>query len=130
MNNYEKIYWLTRLDSIQEVLITLTILSGLTFLFYWILYAVDSDFRDDDENIEFKRKYGGKAKLAQWIGLTSLIIVTFLPNKNEMIIILAGGKAMDFIENDPSINKITAQTTKIVSEYLDKMLKDMDKEQK
>ena len=62
--------------------------------------------------------------------LSPLIIIAacirlFLPTKNEMIMIYAGGKAMDFVQQDSSINKIPAQSTKIISDYLDKTIEDL-----
>ena len=39
----------------------------------------------------------------------------------------AGGKTMDFIESDTSINKIPAQTTKLITNYLEQQIKEVKK---
>lgn len=124
MNNYEKLYWLTRLDNFQFLLFTLLFICGCVLFFYWIGYFINSDFEDDFE--DYKEKFGGKAKLCTWIGVISALILTFLPSKDDAVLIFAGGKTMDFVEKDSSINKIPAQTTKIISQYLDKSIKEIE----
>ena len=57
----------------------------------------------------------------------SIVLATFLPSKDDMILIYAGGKAMDFVQADSSINKIPAQTTKFIKDYLDKQVKELNK---
>lgn len=54
----------------------------------------------------------------------------FLPTQKEAIMIIAGGKTMDFIQKDTSVRKIPHQTTEFISEYLDKQIKELSKEAK
>lgn len=130
MENSTKLYWLTRLDSVQGLCIALSIISLITVMLYWIVYAVNSDFEDEDWNSEYKSTYGSKAKIATWMGIICMLIVTLIPTRAEMIFIVAGGKTMDFVEKDSSIQKIPSQTTKIVSEYLDKKIKEIEASEK
>lgn len=61
----------------------------------------------------------------------SLIGAIFIPSKDEVVFIVAGGKTIDFIKNDSSINKIPSQTTKYISEILQKEINKLDnKEEK
>ena len=46
----------------------------------------------------------------------------FIPSKNDVIFIIAGGKTIDFIKSDTSINKIPAQTTKLITDYLQEQI--------
>jgi len=50
-----------------------------------------------------------------------------MPSKNDMILIYAGGKTMDYVQKDTSLQKIPYQTTAIISDYLDKTIKEMKK---
>lgn len=123
MNNYSKIYWLTRLDSIQGALIVLFTIIVIAFIIYFIGRGTSIDYDTED----YDAKFGKFRKPAFIVAMISLLIITFLPSKNDMILIYAGGKTMDFVQKDSSINKIPAQTTKIISDYLDKTIKEMDK---
>ena len=130
MNNYSKIYWLTRLDSIENLFWVLMFLCGIVILVYWLILFLNADFEGADWPEQYKTKNGKKPKIATWIGVISMFMLTFLPNKNDAILILAGGKTMDFIEKDKSMNKLPAQTTAIISKYLDNTLKEMKKADK
>lgn len=46
------------------------------------------------------------------------MLEVFVPTKNEAIVIIAGGKTLDFIKQDSSLNKIPSQTTAIISQFL------------
>lgn len=121
MNNYSKIYWLTRLDNIGFLFGMLTFLACATLLIYFIIKIVECNKKDDRK--DFDNAHGSIKRLALWVLIPSLLICTFLPSKNDMILIYAGGKTMDFVQKDSSLNKIPYQTTKIISDYLDNLLK-------
>lgn len=53
-----------------------------------------------------------------------MLVLIFLPTRNEVIAIYAGGKTLDFAQQDSSLAKIPAQTTEVISNYLDKMIKE------
>jgi len=130
MSNYSKIYWLTRLDSIQNLLVTITVLCVIVLFVYWLIYLLNSDYEGEEWTAEYRTNHSFKSRLSIWLGLGSLLLLTLLPSKNEAILIIAGGKTMDFIEKDKSINKIPSQTTAIISKYLDETLKEMDTDKK
>ena len=122
MSNYAKLYWLTRLDSIVTVLIFLLIICVVGLIMYFVSKV---DCYGDEEYDEFKKNYGGYKKTAIVLGCISVGLLVFLPSKDEVILIVAGGKAMDFVESDTSINKLPSQTTALITEYLDKQLKEI-----
>lgn len=117
MSNEAKIYWLTRLDHLQPALITVGILMSVftISLYFWAFLEAEDDYEFAKKN----RKYG-------IIGIIILFICLFIPSKDEAILITAGGKTMDFIQNDSSINKIPSQTTAIISNFLEKQLAKCD----
>lgn len=125
MSNYAKLYWLTRLDSIQGLCIFLLIITPIVLIVYYV-NRYDDCYDQDDRDAYDKSK--GKIKNTAWfIMILSCCILTFLPSKNEAILIMAGGKTMDFVQQDTSISKIPSQTTLIISQYLDKTIKDLNK---
>lgn len=115
MSNISKLYWLTRLDYFQGFLITFVFLSLIFTLVVLINAWMDSEW--DNNWVKWAKR------LPVIAGIVALMIC-FVPTKNEMIFILVGGKTMDFIQADSSLNKIPGQTTAIITNYLDKALKE------
>ncbi len=129
MSNYSKMYWLTRLDCISDLFIWLIIVSAIVIIIFIIAKAVsisDSTTQEKEVVIRCFKKRQWVLNLSIPILITSVIGVTFLPTKDAMIYIYAGGKTMDFIQSDSSINKLPAQTTKLISDYLDKNIKELN----
>lgn len=115
MSNLAKMYWLTRLDNLHTIFIVFSVISLVTAL---CLYAIHYF-----EEIKIKRK--GISIVTFFI---FMLLCNFVPTKNEMILIYGGAKTMDFVQSDTSINKLPSQTTKIISDYLDKEIKSLKEE--
>lgn len=133
MSNYSKLYWLTRLDNINGFAIVIAIISIVTIAITLIWCAITSDFDEYESRDEIGKRKALRAKARGYIKsyvisfVVSLVLLIFLPTKNEVIFIVAGGKTMNFIQSDTSINKIPAQTTAIISDFLQKQIGDMNK---
>jgi hypothetical protein len=131
MNNYSKMYWLTRLDELQGLLIFLMVTCFILCLVILIGSLISSDFDEFKSNEEIEVRKGVRQKLrgkVKWIfplGILFLILKIFIPNKTEAIIIVAGGKTLDYVQKDTSLSKIPYQTTAIISDYLDKTIKEL-----
>ncbi len=131
MNNYSKLYWLTRLDYlsgfIEGIGILLLVLALVAILYAFVFSDKSFTNSDQEDNeIDLRRKLA--AKRAKWLvptGVFIILISLFIPSKNEAILIMAGGKTLDFIGQDSSLNKLPAQTTAVISKYLDNALKEM-----
>ncbi len=126
MNNYEKLYWLTRLDSIQTIGIIFLVLSIIGLLIYYICAIVVSD-DNDTPTTEFCKEHKALRLWLWWIFIIVLFLLTFIPSKREAIFIMAGGKTMDFVQSDSSINKLPSQTTLLISKYLENKLDSLSK---
>lgn len=129
MSNYEKIYWLTRLDSMHIIFVASSILGGLCLLFFMIIntFALPS-FHDGEDLIEVRKNIRWIPRLLIPVFVIGFLGSLFLPTKNDMILIYAGGKTMDYVQSDSSLSKIPYQTTSIISEYLDKQLNELKHE--
>ena len=128
MTNYSKLYWLTRLDNIQGLLFILVFLSTAIYIIYQITKTTEC--YDKEDRLEFKKEYGKYANVSFFTSVICGIILVFMPSKTDMIIIYAGGKTMDYVQSDTSLAKIPYQTTAIITEYLDKSLKEIKNENK
>lgn len=114
MSNYQKLYWLSRLDNINTLFLNLMIIGGIILLIlgaYRLFMFIDGD---DDHMKKPWRWFTGFSFFV--IGAMGTV---FIPTKNEAIFIVAGGKVMNFAEKDTSLNKIPSQTTAILSTWLE-----------
>lgn len=126
MSNYSKIYWLTRLDYLQGFFVTMSVLAGLLIVVHFAIKMFSIDDGDDAYSLLNKTKRSLCLILCIFLALVSC----FIPTKNEAILIMAGGKTLDYVQKDTSLSKVPYQTTAIISEYLDKTLKEMKSDKK
>jgi hypothetical protein len=124
MNNYSRIYWLTRLDSIKELLGWSIFVSVCVVIIYLILRVVISSQEAEDE-FHIKR-YSIYKNIGIWVFIISCLIYTFMPTRNEALIIMAGGKTLEYIQQDTSLSKIPYQTTNILSTLLENEIKKLN----
>ncbi len=122
MSNYSQIYWLTRLDYAQYLFITCSVLLGLFILAHLINHLVVLSGECDDI-VMLKSTF--KRSIVILSFSLSVIAACLIPTKNDMIIILAGGKTLDYVQGDTSLSKLPYQTTKIISDFLDKSIKEL-----
>lgn len=126
MTNYTKLYWLTRLDSIQAFFMVggtfIIVASILLLCVYWLeSYSIED---------EVLKKWSKMVKIGFFIGSLFMCISVFIPSQKEAIFIIAGGKTIDFIEQDSSVQNIPSQATEIIAKYLDNKINELEKETK
>lgn len=132
MSIYSKLYWLTRLDGIQGLFIAFAVIAfiAVVAIIIWRLINADFDEFHTEKEIEKRsnnrKTLGNKIKWILPLGFVFFILSFLIPTKNEMIFIVAGGKTIDWVQNDTSIYKIPSQTTAIISDFLDKQIKKMN----
>lgn len=121
MDNYSKIYWLTRLDYLQGIFIACAIVLGLLIVAHLVNHLIK--IVEDAEIVILNSVF--KRTITISFFCLSVIAACLTPTKNEMILIYAGGKTMNYVQSDTSLSKIPYQTTSIISEYLDKSIKEL-----
>lgn len=134
MTNYNKLYWLTRLDSIHGFLLTALIIATFfalaTFLWAWF---DDDYFLSQEEKQKRQIRLDNAVKFRKYIIIFILfcsLFTIFLPTQKEAIFIIAGGKTMDFIEQDSSVQKLPSQATEIIAKYLDNKINELKEKTK
>jgi len=132
MSTYSKLYWLTRLDSIHALFLTFAIVLAVAGIAV-IIYAVMSlGFDDNHHGVELTKRRNERKKITSklWMAFVGSalfgILTTFIPTKNEAIFIVAGGKTIDWVQQDSSMNKIPSQTTLIISDFLEKQIREIE----
>jgi hypothetical protein len=128
MSNYSNMYWLTRLNPLHNFasgsILALAILIGM-YLFFRGFAWVELE---KDECLKIDKKAKWPLRFGISIIILMVLIRLFVPTKGEMVFIIAGGKTIDFIQSDTSINKIPSQTTAVISKFLDEQIKDLSKQ--
>lgn len=127
MDNYSKIYWLTRLDFVGGIFIFIAVFFGV-WLAAYIINKIVCTFDDSTEMVVLKNTTTRVVVIVLFTVFT--FIAGLIPTKTEMIMIYAGGKGMDYVQTDTSLAKIPYQTTQIISTYLDNTIKEMTKKEK
>ena len=129
MNNYWSLYLLTRLDSLIGLSIGVAVILFVAVLILGVTAIMHYIEDDCEENIDERKLFRSKLiKSLKWcisVGVFFTLISALVPSRNEAIFIVAGGKTMDFIQNDTTINKIPAQTTILISEFLEKQINEV-----
>jgi len=134
MSNYVKLYWLTRLDSLELFFVLTSVLLGAAIIAAVIFNFMSRDFDEFhrgealEARVEFRNKVMSKLKLLILSFIFFILSSILIPNQKQVIFIVAGGKTIDFIQKDTSINKIPEQTSAIISKYLDEKIKEMEQD--
>ncbi len=131
MSNMALIYWLTRLSSISDLFFGLGMLSSI-FIFVGVLaYTfMIMDFPNDDDEIEYKQK---RKKFFNkiWVPILFFVLNILTPNTKEAMLIIAGGKTMDYVQSDTSLQKIPYKATELIlkkmEDYIDETTSDSTK---
>ena len=132
MNNYEKIYWLTRLDGINGFFTGMVTISIVLIIGIIIGSLISKDFDEfyHGENlksrIKVREQFTRKVRYLVFTFFLGTLVSIFLPTQKDAVMIVAGGKTIDFIQQDTSIKKIPEQTTLLISNFFDKQIKELN----
>ena len=108
--NYFLIYLITIADNIKVFGTILSLILGFYILFYYLEY---------DEIPKYTKRL-----VASFIFFLS--VATLTPSTNKMLLIVAGGQTLNYIEQDENLKKIPYKATEVVAQYLDSKLKETE----
>ena len=129
MSNIALIYWLTRLSNISGFFLTLGVISaviiGIGILGYSIAIV---DCWNDDKIAKYKvaRK---KFINEKWVPILLFIFYVLTPTTKEAMLIIAGGKTLDYVQSDTSLQKIPYKATELILKKMDEYVDETTKEQ-
>lgn len=131
MSNIALIYWLTRLSSISDFFLTLGIISAAIISLGLIGYSVAlMDWPSDEDEIKYKQKRK-KFFNKLWVPMLFFVLYILTPNTKEAMLIIAGGKTMDYVQSDTSLQKIPYKATELIlkkmEDYIDETTSDSTK---
>jgi hypothetical protein len=121
------IYWLTRLSSIQGMFAAASVITGLIIGIGIIGYSIsifDCYSDEREKELKTKRKYFINRV---WIPVLLLVFTILIPNTKEAMLIIAGGKTMDYVQKDTSLQKIPYKATELILKKMDQYIDETSK---
>jgi hypothetical protein len=117
---YSIIYWITRLDYVLGFATGVLIVFGMIAMVGFI----NADFDGA------KKDFFKQLKKNIYIPVVAILILLFVPSKNDAILIYAGGKAYEYVKSDTSLQKLPYQTTEYLKLVFQKEINELKKEAK
>jgi hypothetical protein len=129
MDNTFFIYLATRLSGIQAISVSIAVASGIALLVLMLYRLIELDdnlvyeykVEQTTKRIEINSK---KQKIARRFLFISLFFAVFTPNTKEAVMIYAGGKTLDYVQKDTSLQKIPYKATELILKKMDQYLND------
>ena len=122
MSNIALIYWLTRLSNISGFLLILGVISTVIVGFGIIGYSIAIvDYPTDEEEARsraIRKRFINKT----WIPILLFIFYILTPDTKEAMIIIAGGKTLDYVQSDTSLQKIPYKATELILKKMDEYI--------
>ena len=126
MSNMVLIYWLTRLSSIQGLFATVAIIVTTIISAGLLMYTIMMIDSSESEQKEFKQKRKWFVNRI-WIICLLWIVTILTPDTKEAMLIIAGGKTMDYVQQDTSLQKIPYKTTELILKKMDQYIDETSK---
>ena len=120
------IYWLTRLDNIQGIIILFLILSIIGLII--LIVILINDYIDDGEYFHINDYTGVKKWLIVCCSfvIINILGLVFIPNTKEACIIYGVGGTIDYIKQSKEAKQIPDKVVKALNEYLDNEISKKD----
>lgn len=123
MTNTFSIYLLTRLTAIQGLFVGIAVTTAfiviMSILYRYIEYDIDYD--EHEPKIAKNKKITRNAFIVFSIGLCGAIVT---PTTQEGMIIIAGGKTLDYVQKDTSLQKIPYKATELILHKMEEYMKE------
>lgn len=122
MTNVEKIYWLTRLDVLNNGASGILAFSIVYGIFIGIMLLMGKDLVEEStmKKLTQHLKY-----IYIPLAIISGLVKAFVPTKEEMILIWAGGSTLDYVQENKELKEIPDKATKVIINYLDEKLNEV-----
>ena len=126
MSNMVLIYWLTRLSSIQGLFATAAIITSTFITAGLLAYSVQlvDSYEHEQKELKQKRKWFVN-KI--WIVCLLWVVTILTPDTKEAMLIIAGGKTMDYVQQDTSLRKIPYKATELILKKMDEYVDETTK---
>ena len=120
-----EMYWITRLDAVNDFLIILIILATIAIV--GCLIILFSEIVDEDE--VWVKKMFRILKVSILVFLTSSTLKVFVPTTNEMYAIIGIGRTYEYLKDNKDIKEIPDNTIKALKVWSENLLKEQEEKE-
>lgn len=121
-------YWITRLDSIDKLLVAFAVVAAIVLIVGLIGFGVtydDDEFDSDDESTKKMRKYFKKTAIVSFIVFLFISIInTFLPTTKDAYIIYGVGGTFDYLKTNETAKQLPDKVVMAIDSYLDSKIEE------
>jgi cytochrome bd-type quinol oxidase subunit 2 len=121
-------YWITRLDSIDKLLVAFAVIAAIVLIVGLIGFGVtydDDEFDSDDESIKKMRNYFKKTAVVSLIVFISVSTInTFIPSTKDAYIIYGVGGTFDYLKTNETAKQLPDKVVMAIDSYLDSKIEE------
>ena len=114
----EEIYWITRLDYVQGMLVAYLIITGIMIAIATITLCCDDGYSEDTSKT---RKL---LKMAITSFVIALSVLCFIPSTNEAMLIYGVGGTIDYIKSSDKAKQLPDKCIDALTRYVDSIEKE------
>lgn len=120
-----ELYWITRLDALNNFGIMLIFLGGIGLVAGIIILMATSS---DDDN--FSSKSLKAVKIAVSTLIVGILMLVFIPTTKDAFLIYGVGGAVDYIKSNDTAKQLPDKCIKALDKWVDEGMLDENKENK
>ena len=121
-------YWITRLDSIDKLLVAFAVIAVAVLIVGLIGFGATYDgdeFDFDDKGIKKMRNYFKKTAVVSLIVFISVSTInTFIPSTKDAYIIYGVGGTFDYLKTNETAKQLPDKVVMAIDSYLDSKIEE------
>lgn len=113
-----EMYWLTRLCALNDLMLLVCMMSGIiTSVFVSMYFA--RPWRDEDNEEYITTLVKKMTKRLFYAFCISTTLVTFIPDKKDLMVIIGGGAIYDYVQSSEEVKKLPDNVVKALNDWLE-----------
>lgn len=107
-----ELYWLTRVDIIGAIAGLILACTVLIFIFILLIGGLDDELPNRIKSIQ---------KYNCIIGIISLIAVTFIPTREDLLLIYGLGPTIDYVQDNEKVKELPDKCVEALNKWIDSL---------
>lgn len=120
------LYWINVLGNLSDVcMIIFTMSALLSLVFFFVTIFYENEIKADLSKVGYKN-FVKVRKTNCIVLIISILVLVFLPTKNQLYIIYGVGGAIDYLKDNPTAKELPDKCIKALDTWVDNLNKDGD----